>query len=112
MFTVFESEMLHRRKHWAEWITNLCRGRYLPVEVTALEGEQRSIYLGLLMRIHTHINYLVMEPEFGNLEPEVPRCAHKVQKARGRKRELVEKLNLKPLEARCRNPIKKCFQVS
>ena len=35
-----------------------------------------------------------------------------MQKVWDGKRELVEELNLKLLEARCRNPMKKCFQVS
>ena len=46
---VSKSEMLHRRERWAEKIRDLCRGRYLPVEVIAIDNHGKGIRLGLLM---------------------------------------------------------------
>jgi hypothetical protein len=112
MFPVFKSEVLHCREHWADYIEYLCHGRYLPVEVTAVNNDTKIIHGGLFMRIHLNANVLVRELEFGSLESEVICCAHKVQKVWDGKRELVEDLNLELLEARCRNSIKKFFQVS
>ena len=49
------------REHRAEQIRNSCGGRYLPVEVTAVDFDGKGMRLGLLMRTHLHSNSLVNE---------------------------------------------------
>ena len=114
MYAVSKSEMLHSREHRAERIVNLCSGRYLPVpvKVTAVDIDGKSMRLGLLMRRHLHSNFRVSENEFGILEPEVLCCAHKLQESWHRKRELVGNVDLEFLETGGGDPINNCFHVS
>jgi hypothetical protein len=111
MFLVSKSEMLHRREHLAERIENLCHGRDLPVEVPAVDIYEKGTHLGPT-GIHRHKDSLLVELEFGTVEPEVLCCVHKLQETWDRKCELVEKDNLKLLEARGGDPMNECFQVS
>ena len=62
-YAVPESEMFHRRERWAEGIGNLCRRRYLLVEVIAVDNHGKGTRLGLFMGIHLHTNILVTELE-------------------------------------------------
>ena len=107
---VFKSEMLHRREHLAERIGNLCHGRYLPVEVPAVDPYGKGIHL--VPTIDQRINSLQGEHKSGTVKPEVLCCVHKLQEASDGKRELVEEANIKLLEARGGDPMNKCFQVT
>jgi hypothetical protein len=111
MFLVYESEMLHREEHLAERIENLCDGRNLPIEVPAEDIYEKGILLGPT-RIHRHKDSLRIEPEFDTVEPEVLWSDHKLQETWDGKRELIEEVNLKLVEARCGDPTNKCLQVS
>ena len=106
MYAVSKSEMLNHRERRANQTRNLCRGRYLPVEAIAV-GSDGCIHLGL----HLHNNVLVTELESGTLESEVPCCVQKLQESWHRKRELIEEVNLKLLEARGGVPMKNYTQV-
>jgi hypothetical protein len=77
----------------------------------AVDNDGKSIHLGLLMRIHLHSNVLVVKLELGTLEREALDCVHKLQETRDGIRELVEKPDVKLLEARGGDPMDKCFQV-
>jgi hypothetical protein len=47
MELVFKSEVLHRREDMPKLIGNLCHGRYLPVEVPAINLYSKGIRVGL-----------------------------------------------------------------
>src|SRR5882757_5282989 len=111
MFLVMESEMLHGREHLAERIEILCDGRNLPVEVPADDIYEKGMHLGST-GIHPHNDSLRVKPEFGTVKPEALCCVHKLQETWDGKRELVEEVNFKLLEARCGDPTNKCLQVS
>ena len=78
----------------------------------ALDIYDEGIRLGLFTGIDVYINSLVIEPEFGAVEPEVICCVHKPQETWDGKHELVEELDLELLEARGGDLMNKCFQVS
>jgi hypothetical protein len=105
------NEVLHRREHWAKCIGNLYHGRYLPVEVPAINRYNRDIRVGLTEK-HQHINLLVLEYGHGIVEPEVLCCVHKLRETWNGKHELLEQSNLQPFEARGRDPTYNRFQVS
>ena len=114
MFPVFESEVFHRREHWAERVGNLCHGRYLPVEVLAVDSYGKGIHLGLttgIAGIDLHTDSPPGELEIGTVEAEVLCCIHKFQEMWNGKRKLVEEYNLELLEARDGDLMNKCFQV-
>src|SRR5580658_2041814 len=104
-------EVLHHREHLAKPIENLCHGRYLPVEVPAINRYNKGIRPGLTER-HPHNNFLVLKHDHRIVEPEVLRCVHKLLETWNVKRELLEKLNYQHFEARGRDPTNNCFQVS
>jgi hypothetical protein len=104
--------MLHRREHFAERIGKLYHGRNLPVEVPAEDKYAKGIHLGLTPGEDSHTNVLVIEIEYGTVEPEVLCCVHKLQETWDRKCELVEEVDIKPLEARGGDPTNECLQVS
>ena len=111
MCLVFKSEMFHRRKHSAERIGNLCHGRYLAVEVLAVDTYRKGILLGLPTGIDLQI-YLPREKlEFGTLETKVLCCVHQLHKTWEREPVLVEEANMELLEARGGDLANKCFQV-
>ncbi|KAF8469433.1 hypothetical protein DFH94DRAFT_773868 [Russula ochroleuca] len=112
MCLVFENEMLHRRKYLTERIENLGHGRYLPVEVPAVDTCGKDIRLGLLAGIETHVNVFTGEPETSTVGLEVLCCVHKLQEPWNGKRELLEERNEDLLEARGGDSTNNCFQVS
>jgi hypothetical protein len=71
---------------------NLCRGRYLPVEVAAGNLDEEKIHRGMIMGIHTHIKAIVYEPDFGTAKPEVLCCIHELREMWDRKVELKEEV--------------------
>ena len=111
MCLVFKSEMLHRREHSAERIGNLSHGRYLPVEVLAVDIYRKGILLGLPTGIDLQINLPREELEFGALEPEILCCVHQLHETWDRKPVLVEEANVELLEARGGDLTNECFQV-
>jgi hypothetical protein len=111
MYVVFKSEILHRREHSAERIGNLCHGRYLPVEVLAVDTYRKGILLGLPTGIDLQINLPRGELESGTVEPEVLCCVHQLHDTWDRKPVLVEEANVELFEARGGDPTDKCFQV-
>jgi hypothetical protein len=112
MFLVSKSEILHRRERLVERIENLCDGRYLPVEVLAVDIYDEGLFhLGLPREIDLHMNSIVIEQEYCAVEPEILCCVHKLCETWDRKCELVEEVNEKILKARSGDPMNKCFQV-
>src|SRR6266852_2281546 len=111
MYLVQKIEALHRGEHLAKRVANLCRGRYLPVEMRAINRYRKGICVGLT-ESHPHINFLVLEHDIDFVEPQVLRCVHKLWEAWNGKRELLEELNMQFIEARGRDPGNNRFQVS
>ena len=74
VYLVFKSEMFYRREHLGELMENLCHGRYLPVEVPAVDGYGKSVHLGISIAVHLHINLPSGKLEFGTPEPQVLCC--------------------------------------
>ena len=74
VYLVFKSEMFYRREHLGELMENLCHGRYLPVEVPAVDGYGKSVHLGISIAVHLHINLPSRKLEFGTPEPQVLCC--------------------------------------
>ena len=95
----------------AKRIENLCHRRYLPIEVPAEDIYEEGRFHLLPRGIDLHMNLLVIEPEFCGVEPEVLCCVHKLHETWDRKRELGKEDSSEPLEARCGDPMNKCFQV-
>jgi len=110
-FLVFKSEMLHLRENLAEKFEKLCRKRYLPVKVPAIDIYSKGICLNLV-GIDPHINLPDEKLEFCTLKPEVLCCVDKLQETWDRVRELIEEVNSELLEARGGDPTNKYFQVS
>ena len=111
MDLVLKSEVLQCREDLAERIGNLCRGRYLPVEVPASNTYTKGKRVGLTER-HQQTNELALEPDYGIVEPEVLRRVHKLRETLNGKRELPEELNSQVFEARGRDPTNNRFQKS
>jgi hypothetical protein len=111
MYVVFKNQMVHRRKHLAERVGNLCHGRYLPVEMPAEDNYADGKCPGLPMEKDHHIDSLVGESESGTVEPDVFCRVNKLLETRDGKCELVEEFKLKLLEARSGNPTDKCIQI-
>src|SRR5258707_2175594 len=114
MYLVFESEMLHRRESLTKRMENLGHGRYLPVEVPAVDTYVKGMHFGLdlLTGIYLHVNMLVRELEFGLAEPQVLRRVYKLYEVWDGKGELLEEEHLELLELRCSDLTNNCFQVS
>jgi hypothetical protein len=111
MYLAFKNKMLHHIKHLAERIENLGHGRYLPVEVLAVDPYGKGIHLGLFTEIDLHANSSLGELDLGTVKPEVLCCVHKPQEMWDVIRELAKEENFKPLEARSGDPMNKCFQI-
>jgi hypothetical protein len=62
--------MLHRKEYLTSPIGNLCHGRYLPIEVLAVDDYGEGAHRGPHMRIDLHIGAKVKELEIGPVEPE------------------------------------------
>jgi len=90
----------------------LSQGRYLPVEEPAFDSYGKGIYVGLLTGIDHHVNMFLRKFELYIVELEVLRCVHDVQETWDGKRELLEELNGKTLEARSGDPTNNSFNVS
>ncbi len=74
----------------AKRFENLSHGRYLPVEVPAVD---RAFISGLSRGIGLHMNSLAVEIKPGTVEPEVLYYyVHKLQEMWNGKRELLEEL--------------------
>jgi hypothetical protein len=110
MYLVFKSQVPHRRECLAKRIGNLFHGRYLPVEVPAINPYKRGLHLGPTGN-HPHINFLVPEHDPDSFEHEVL-CCHKLGETWNGKRELLVESNLQAFEARGRDSTKNRFQVS
>src|SRR6267154_774737 len=112
MDLVLKSEVLHCSENLAKRIANLCRGRYLPVKVPAINRYTKGTRGVGLMGKHPHYNFLVVEPDHGIVEPEVLRCVDKLRETWNGKRELLEEYNLQSFDTRGRDPTNQRFQVS
>src|SRR6266436_5290036 len=108
MYSVSKSEMFHRREYLAERIENLGHGRYLPVEVPAVDIYGKGKHLGLT-GMDVHINPFVVEFEPGTVESGDLCPFHKLQERWKGKRELLEEVKLDLLEARGGNPTNNRF---
>jgi hypothetical protein len=94
-------------------IGNLCHGRYLPVEVPAINYYSKGIrYVVGAKEKRLHPNLIVFESDDGIVGPKVFRCIHELRETWNGKRELLEKPNLQVFEARGRDPTNNRFQVS
>src|SRR6267154_709520 len=111
MYLVYKSEVLHRREHLAKRIGNLCHGRYLPVEVPAINPYSKS-KRDRLTEKHLHIDELVVKHDHGFVKREVLCCVHKLRETWNGKYELLEESNPQVFEARSRDPTHNRFQVS
>src|SRR6266849_1661971 len=108
MYLVFKSEVLHRREHLGKRIENLCHGRYLPVEVPAINPYTK----GKRARPYQNCNSLGLEHNLDIVEPEVLCCVHKLWETWNGERELLEESNMQVFEARGRDPTNNRFQIS
>ena len=111
MHFMFKSELLHWREHLAKRIANLCYGRYLRVELPAINRYEKGVHIGFTEK-YPHFNFLSLEPDLVIVEPEVLCCVHKLRETRNGKCELLEESNAQDFEARGRNPANNRFQVS
>src|SRR5258708_34311203 len=104
--------MLQHRNSCPEHVKNLCCASYLPVEVFAAKQHFQSKHPCLLMRIHQHDKTIHGKSERAIVEPEVFCIAHKLLEVWDRIGQLIEELDLKPLEVGDCDSRKKHFQVS
>ena len=111
MSLVLKSEVLYHREHLTKPIGDLYHGRYLLVEVAAINCYDRDIRVRPT-DTHPHLNLLVPEPDLGTVEPKVPCCFHKLHEKWKGKRGLLEEYNIQVFEARGRDPTNNRFQVS
>src|SRR6266403_1676318 len=103
--------MLHRREYLARRIENLCHGTYLPVQVPAVDDHGKGVHRSPHLRIELHIDVVVKELEFGTAETEVLCHVHKMLELWNGKRDSLEEVNFKQLEAKSGDPTNKRFQV-
>src|SRR5258707_2914261 len=109
---ILKLKTLQHRKSCPEHVKNLCCACYLPVEVFAAKRHFQSKYPCPLMRIHHHDKIFHGKSERAIVEPEVSCSAHKLLEIWNRIGQLIEELDLKPLEERDGDSRKKRFQVS
>jgi hypothetical protein len=105
--------MLHGGEYWAERIGNLGHGGYLPVEVPAVDTNEKGIiqcqwYIGL-SGINRYVNSIAFKVELSTVEPEVFYSPDELQELWNGKRELLEVANFETLEARSGDPTKNRF---
>jgi hypothetical protein len=89
----------------------LGRGRYLPVEVPAVDIYGKGVHLYLPTGIKFYIKLHHGELEFDTLELEVLCGVYKLQETWDGGCELVVEDNIKLLEARGDDPMKNYFRV-
>ena len=94
---MLECKVLHHRAYHPERTEKFRCERHLSVSLPTEKTHVKGIRIGPLMGMYPRDDFIVREPEPGTAKTEVLCCAHGLEEAWGRERELVEERDLELL---------------